>query len=221
MSNVLCSRPDISGYGEAHIAYGDAGALGRLAVNQHRRGAWRPGARHLFDKVLHSRYDAAAHPGLFDAHGLFLVRTPGPSIESIRHLFSRIGSGEYPTDAAAAAYYEERLEQLARLWTRFPAARRIGTSYEELTADPEGFLGRVSTLLALDPPLSNTYSARPDAPAPGAGDPLSSHLFTSIVSGGRSSSLAPEARVLDLPDCGMSRLEALYARLCALFSGVD
>jgi len=217
LSNVLCSRPEISGYGEAHVAYADRSALGRLAVNQRRRGAFRPGARHLFDKVLHSRYDCAAHAGLLRARALFLVRAPLPSILSIRTLFARIGSDEYPTDEAAAAYYEERLGQLARLWAAFPAHRRLGTTYEELTAGPDPFLARASAHLGLDPPLANHYTA-PARLARGSGDPLSSHRFDSIVGGGRSTTLDPEARRPDLATGRLDHLQQCYEDLRRLFA---
>lgn len=217
LSNILCSRPEISGYGEAHVAYADRSALGRLAVNQRRRGAFRPASRHLFDKVLHSRYDAAPHPGLLRACALFLVRAPLPSILSIRTLFARLGSNEYPTDEAAAAYYEERLARLAHLWAAFPQHRRLGTSYEELTAGPDPFLARTSALLGLAPPLANHYTT-PATVARGAGDPLSSHRFDSIVGGGRSSTLDPAARQPDLAPDRLDHLQHCYEDLRRLFA---
>lgn len=219
LANVLCSRPEISGYGEAHIAYRDRAALGRLAVNQHLRSAYRPKARYLFDKVLHSRYDAAADPALFQARAVFLVRAPAPAIHSIRTLFARIGSAEYPTDAAAAAYYEERLEQLARLWAAFPSDRRLGISFEGLTAAPCAFLALLSAMLGLDPPLQNQYEPRVLRTAHGAGDPLSSHRFASIVPAAHSTSLERNVPALDVPAGQLSRLERLYEHLRNLFAG--
>ncbi len=51
LSAILCSRPDTSGYGEAHIAYTDRAALGVLALNQMRRGAWTGSATTLYCAV--------------------------------------------------------------------------------------------------------------------------------------------------------------------------
>lgn len=217
LSNVLCSHPRISGYGEAHIAYDSPAALGRLAINQCRRGAWKPQATHLFDKVLHSRYDSAAPPDLQDAFGIFLVRAPHESIISIRTLFARIGSAEYATDAAAADYYAERIAQLARLWSRFAPARRIGASHAALTTAPDPFLARLSTRLALDPPLANRYERREQVHRPGAGDPLSAHRFNAIVAPDRSTTLGPALRPLNLPPQRLAQLEQDYAALLARF----
>ena len=108
LSNVLCSRPEVSGYGEAHVAYRGEADLGALVVNQARRWAWRPRARYLFDKILHSRHDGAAPPGFFRARAIVLAREPEPAIASIRRLFEGLGKSDYGTDAAAAEYYAER-----------------------------------------------------------------------------------------------------------------
>jgi hypothetical protein len=216
LSNILCSRPDISGYGEAHITYDSVGALGRLVINQRRRGAWKPAARYLFDKVLHNRYDSGADPRLAQARALFMVRIPTESILSIRTLFARIGSAEYGTDAAAADYYEQRLENLADLWHKSRAERRLGTSYAALTTAPDAFLARASAVLGMDPPLANAY--RPRSQVAGAGDPLSSHRFSAIVPAAASTTLAATARPLDIPVAQLARLDALYANLCALFA---
>ncbi|HUD90534.1 MAG TPA: sulfotransferase family protein, partial [Sphingobium sp.] len=67
LSNILCSRPDVSGYGESHVRHDGQGALGRLAMNQMRRGGWKPQAPILFDKILHSRHDWATPHEFFDA----------------------------------------------------------------------------------------------------------------------------------------------------------
>ena len=181
LANVLCSRPEVSGYGEAHIAYRDQSALGVLALNQWRRGAWRRGARHLFDKILHSRYDIGVASAFFEARAIFVFRPPVESIRSIRALFDSIGSGEYATDADAAAYYTARMSDMLALWARFAPARRIGVSYDSLTADPDGELARLTPFLGFDPPLTNWYASNRASQARGAGDPTASHRFTRIV----------------------------------------
>jgi hypothetical protein len=218
LSNVLCSRPEISGYGEAHITYDGPGALGRLVVNQRRRGAWKPGARYLFDKVLHARYDGTVERGMARGRAIFMVREPRSSIRSIRTLFDRIGSHQYATDREAADYYEQRLQSLAHLWRAFPAERRLGTSYAALTAAPDSVLARLSALLELDPPLANAYVASEQTRRPGAGDPLSSHRFTSIVAPEASTTIGQAPAELDLAPGQLDRLEQLYASVCTLFA---
>lgn len=217
LANVLCAHPAISGYGETHVAYDHPAALGQLVINQQRRGAWNPAARHLFDKILHSRYDGAADRGFCGAHAIFLVREPVATVLSIRTLFARLGSPEYASDAAAADYYEERLGRLTTLWNAFAPERRIGLSHAGLTADPDRALAQISAMLALDPPLANRYERAGKTLTHGAGDPLSSHRFGAIVPAERTTSLAGAARALDLPPARIEQLQARFAETCQRF----
>ena len=174
LSNILCSRDDVSGYGEAHIRYDGRGALGRLALNQRRRGGWKPGSRFLFDKVLHSRHDNAAPPEFFGARAIFMLREPEPAIRSITKLFTDLGRNEYLTHEAAALYYVERVDALGRLWDRFPEARRIGLTHSGLLADPDRILAGISDTLGFDPPLVNSYASPKASRHGGGGDPTES-----------------------------------------------
>ncbi len=217
LSHVLCGHPAVSGYGEAHIRYDRQSALGILALNQWRRGAWKPCAAHLFDKILHSRYDAEAHPDFFTGHAIFLVREPHESILSIRKLFATLRSNEYADDESAARYYGQRLTQLAQLWKRFPAGQKIGFSYDIMTENPDAALHRVSSMLDLNPALANHYERRETTMARGAGDPLSSHKFNGIVASTKSSTLTGELRPLDLQTGRTAELDQQYRAVCRLF----
>ncbi len=187
LSNILCSRPDISGYGEAHIRYDTPNALGGLVVNQARRGGWSPGARYLFDKILHSRHDAEATPAFFQSRAIFVLRAPDPTILSIHRLYAKLGRDEYGTHALAADYYTSRVAALSALWERFAPGNRIGLTHEALIADPEAALHRISTWLDLSPPLENRYQSKTASRRGGAGDPLKSGAFSRIERGAVSS----------------------------------
>jgi len=217
LSQVLCAHPAISGYGEAHIAYDGADGPGRLLLNQARRGAWKRRALHLHDKILHNRHDRAAPEGFFAARAIFLVRQPEPAIRSIRHLFAAIGSAEYATDEAAAAYYGARLARLAALWHRFPAERRIGFDFAGLTSDPARVLAAASHMLGLAQPLANAYPRRA-RPAEGAGDPLAASHFRAIVPAAAATSLGQAPAPLNLPPAALRQLEAQYRTLRSLFA---
>ena len=216
LSNVLCSRPEVSGYGEAHVAYGDRSALGILALNQFRRGAWRAGATRLFDKILHSRYDTQADPAFFSSRAIFVFRAPQPSILSIRTMFDAIGSDEYPDDRAAASYYRERMTDLMALWDRFPADRRIGVTHERLTANPDRELTRLSHFLGFARPLENRYSSKKASQRRGAGDPLVSHKLDSIVASTDSLSVKEGKRKLELSDDEIGELQKIYDQFLGL-----
>jgi Sulfotransferase family len=217
LSNILCSREDVSGYGEAHIAYVDEAALGILAMNQMKRNAWKMSATHLFDKILHNRYDDQLYTGFSTARAIFMVRSPDDTIRSIRALFSRIGSDEYASDAMAADYYAQRLEQMLVLWNRFARDRRISVSHVALTTNPERELARISDVFGFTPPLVNRYLRPSEVAGRGAGDPLSSHKFDRIVASNESSSLINIAEPLDLPDGRNAQLQSLYARCLSIF----
>jgi hypothetical protein len=208
LANIICSRPDYSGYGEGHIEYssGDA-ALGMLAVNQFRRAAWQRTAPHLFDKILHNRYDQGADPAFFEARALFVIREPKAAIASIRKLFASLNSSEYPSDAASALYYRERLEGLRKLWPRFSQARRMALSYETLVANPERALADMSRRLSFDPPLENNYRPHEATRARGAGDPVEAAKHDRILPRIAASSASIE---LDLPAQDQRQLGELY-----------
>ncbi|MDT0508389.1 sulfotransferase family protein [Novosphingobium sp. MMS21-SN21R] len=213
LSAILCSRPDTSGYGEAHIAYTDRAALGVLALNQIRRRAWTASATTLFDKILHSRYDRGACPAFFSARALFMARAPQPAIRSIRHLFAKLGSGEYATDAIAADYYEQRLLAMLCMWPQFAADRRAACTYEALTANPDGILATLSDRLRLQPALVNRYAIKTAASARGAGDPLTASRHTQIVAGRQDGNSGPP---LDLTPARIDALNHVYRAFCAL-----
>lgn len=215
LANILCSRPDVSGYGEAHVRHDGPGALGRLAINQMRRGGWKPRANLLFDKILHSRHDEAAPPEFFDARAIFLVRRPGDAIRSIANLFA--GREEYATPAQAAAYYLERLEALAALWERFPPERRIGLTHEALMRDPDAALAAISRRLDITPPLENRYVSLAASRRGGGGDPLVSGRHARI-----DPALSDPFRIdspLDLPAEVCARLREAYEGLARAFLG--
>ncbi len=218
LSNILCSRDDVAGYGEAHIAYRGQWSLGLLQANLRKRGGWTNGASILFDKILHDRYDRDAPRAFYESRAIFLIREPVPSIRSIRRLFKKLDSPEYASDLAAANYYQTRLESLAQHWDRFLHNKRIGLTHRDLTSDPEASLALISQALRLTPPLANHYATRTGTKqGSGAGDPLASHLFSSIVSAEHSNSMADDAHPLDLTPDHIEALDARYAELVSRF----
>lgn len=219
LANVLCSRSEINGYGETHVCHDGGSALGRVAVNQMRRGRWNPRAQFMFDKILHSRHDAAAPAAFYRARAIFLARAPDPAVRSIRRLFAILDKSEYDSDAAAAEYYADRVEVLLSAWDRFPEDRRVGLTHVRLLAAPEAALARISALLGLDPPLENRYESPPASLRGGGGDPLESGRHGRIIARGAAPRPGPEtgeepAPPLDIPPALRTRMEALYQRYC-------
>jgi Sulfotransferase family len=210
LSHILCSHPQISGYGEAHIRYERKAALGLLVFNQLRRNAYRKDAYSLFDKILHSRYDSGAISDFYNARAIFMVRDPVDTIHSIRRLFTTLGSQEYSNDTLASDYYEERVTSLLNLWERFSPERRIGLSYAGLTAEPDIKIAGISRMLDLIPPLTNNYLLPKNPLGHGAGDPLASHKHNKIVANSRAPDLAENSFMLQIPDARAASLKNLY-----------
>jgi len=181
LSNILCSRSDVSGYGETHVRHDGRGALGRLSINLRRRGGWSPGSTVLFDKILHNRHDCAAPAQFFEARAIFVVRRPGDAIRSIVDLYARLGRDEYATHEHAAVYYVERLQALKAMWPRFADHRRIGLTHEGLVACPDRVLADISARLDFRPPLANHYVSPAASRIGGGGDPLVSARHDHIV----------------------------------------
>jgi hypothetical protein len=213
LSNILCSRPDVSGYGEAHVRYTGTDSLGRLVVNQALRRGWRPGARYLFDKILHTRHDAEVPQDFFDSRAIFMARDPQPAIRSIRALFSRSGKAEYQTDIEAATYYIDRIQRLITLWLRFDIDRRVGVTHADLTTDPDATLQRISQRLQLSPPLVNRYVSPAASRRGGGGDPTTSGAHTRIVA---AASPTGGQRPLAVPPALMADAEGAYLTLMTL-----
>lgn len=193
LTNVLCSHPDMSGYGEAFITYDSPCALGKLVLNQIRRSGWRARARYLCDKVLHDRYDLGAVDGFFASRAVFLARAPAGAIRSIVNLAERGWIAEYSRPQDAADYYEARLTRMLELHNRFPAANRIALTHDMLTGAPDATLARVTDFIELHPPLSNAYASATSTHRSGTGDPLRSWQFSRIVDAGAATSVAAVA----------------------------
>ena len=217
LSNILCSRRDVSGYGETHVRYDGPSALGRLALNQMRRGGWKPQADWLFDKILHSRHDRAVPPAFFEARAIFVVRRPGDTVRSIVRLFERVGRDEYRTQMDAALYYIERLAALEALWHRFPVSRRIGLTHEQLLRDPGAALAAISARLDFVPPLENRYVSLAASRRGGGGDPLESGRHSRIEPS--LSAFAGDDFPLGIPAATAREAQERYRRLSLLFSG--
>jgi len=182
LSYVMCSRREVSGYGEAHIQYGDRNAIGRLALNQFRHGSFKLGADFFFDKILHTRLDETVPPEFFRSRAVFAFREPVSTIHSILQLYESIGRKQYRTVEAAAGYYIERMERLSELWDQFPIDRRCGLTHARLLAQPDYVLGRLSDNLGFNPPLQNTYMRPPQLGSANRGDPLKTMRHDRIVS---------------------------------------
>ena len=223
LSNIFCSRADVTGFGEAQVSYRRPFAMRHLAWKFARRGVVKPGEVFGFDKVLHNYLDQGMDYA--GSRRVFLAREPAASFRSIRHMYETI-HGRGPTDPENADYYEGRMTALLALIDRAraePGARFAVLSHAALVGDADAALAHVSARLELDPPLENRYDYSPPDAHKGVGDPIFAGRQTSIVrkeagagesnrggNRGGADPVAADAATLDLPPARIERMLDLY-----------
>jgi len=181
LSNVLCSSPEISGYGETHVPYVSKASVGQTVVNLMIRHAWQPKARYIFDKVLHSDLHMESGADFYQAHAIFLIRSPSQAVQSIVRLARHTGNVRFQCPHAAAQYYLGRLLDLKASWLRFHPRHRFGLFTEDLLSDPETYSRDIGAWLELERELGISYKSHPSSRLPGGGDPIQSGELQRIV----------------------------------------
>ncbi len=215
LSNVLCSHPSISGYGETHVRHDREDAPGRVLVNLALRRAFHPRAPYVIDKILHTALDADVPRAFFDARAVFVLRSPGAAIPSIVTLARQSGMADLTTPQGAATYYASRVAHLARLWDRFPPERRFGLTAERLLASPEDAIDRLGAWLALQPRLENRYIPHAATSKGGGGDPTRAATHRRIERSQPAPQILPPPEAL--PDRLAHRCAEAHAALLARF----
>lgn len=156
--HILGSNPEICGYYEMHIGYHSWKSLVRQKLLYFRDEPVKPGARFMFDKVLHNDHDTAVDVlNMARCRVIFALREPRAVIPSILRLYAEVDPGhEFNSERFATDYYIARLEQLARL----ASAMRRPYYYldaQALQQDADNTLPRLSAWLGLAQPLSPQY----------------------------------------------------------------
>lgn len=153
LSHVLCSHPDISGFGEAKIRY-ESPASALELVSQvclaHRRPWIR--SRYVLDKLVLNDLlpDMRALSGL-DTTWVFLLRDAGASLSSYMKYHRK-------NEQQALTYYLGRWNQLERDAGHIAErGRSVYLSYEGLLAHPDATLRELSGFLGLETPLCPHY----------------------------------------------------------------
>lgn len=201
LASILCSHPEILGYGETHVVYDGADRMQELVARVRRAHGGREPARYVLDKLLHD--GLIRDPGVLEGVDLtcvFLLREPRRTIQSLVHQLDS-------TLDDAFAYYRERLLHLERYARAFP--RSAFLTYEGLIADPEGTLERLTGFLGLESPLSPDYRLQPLHDVKGVGD------RSGRLAAGRILADERELRV-ELPEDRVAEAEASYRKCWAV-----
>ncbi len=180
--HLLGSHPQVEGYYEMHIGYHSWKSLWRQKLRHFADHDAKPGARWMFDKVLHDGHTVSTallrRP---QTRSIMMLREPVQSIKSLMVLY-REKNPHLPeaTAEGAARYYIERLKTLA------DNAEIIGPRYfyldaECLVMDTNVTLRALGDWLGLATPIATEYQTFSNTGRGNAGD-TSSRLQSGKVS---------------------------------------
>jgi hypothetical protein len=156
--HLVGSHPWVEGYYEMHIGYFSWKSLWRQKLRHFAEHRAKPGARFMFDKVLHDGHHVA--PELLLRPGtrtIFMVRGPEQSVKSLVVLY-RTHLPQLPeaTVQGAVDYYVQRLASLART-AATPGLRYFYLDAERLIEDTGAAVGALSGWLGLASPIPTRY----------------------------------------------------------------
>ncbi len=205
--HLLGSHPQVEGYYEMHIGYYSWKSLWRQKQQHFAGHAAKPGARYMFDKVLHDGHHVAL--GLLQrpqSHTIMMLRTPAQSIKSLVVLY-REKSPHLPEASpdGAARYYINRLQTLANI------AGALGQRYfyldaECLISDTTTTLQALGDWLGLATPIPTEYQTFSNTGRGNAGD------TSSRLKSGKVSASSNDYADIAVPAALMAEAQQAYAR---------
>jgi hypothetical protein len=156
--HLMGSHPWVEGYYEMHIGYYNWKSLWRQRLRHFADHPAKPGARFMFDKILHDGHYIAPHL-LQNAQSrtIFMLRSPEQSIKSLIVLY-RQRSPQLPeaTIEGAAQYYIERLATLGSIAEAI-SGRYFYLDAEALIEATTPTLVALSDWLGFDTPIPSEY----------------------------------------------------------------
>ena len=175
--HILATNPDIAGFGESHLCYGDLDDLARLRrrIRRHLPTKKRD-RRYALDKILHDHLHLADEV-LQHADGRFIVllREPRSAVASMIHAFPKwFGTTELTHRQRfqrAAGHYHLRLSGLVRTARRIADLNRaLFVRHQDLLEETDRVLRTLEDFLGLKAPLSTRYDLLPTTGGVGMGD---------------------------------------------------
>jgi hypothetical protein len=158
MGHILGSSPLIEGYYEMHVGYYSWRSLVRQKMLYYREHKPKPGARYLFDKILHNDHQISSSVlARQDVFTLLSIREPALTIESIVKHYSKVNpSHQFADPQYAAQYYLSRLNALSQYAAQL-SGKYVYMDAEAVTRDAGSTLEQLTVFLNLDIPLSPHY----------------------------------------------------------------
>jgi hypothetical protein len=178
--HLLGSNPEIDGYYELHVNYGNKKNLLQQKLKYFQEHEKKSSSSYFFDKVLHNHH--VVNPKLFsegDSKIILMIREPSSTIESIIKLYNNKNElNDLATLRGASEYYLQRLAKLKEYSVEF-SGRYFFLEAEHLITDTDHTLKSLSSWLDLKQPLRKEYHILKKTGVKGAGD--SSEKMTSGV----------------------------------------
>lgn len=217
LSHLLGSHPEIRGHSEMHLRYRHGFDLLKLRCKVFLDNDDRLDGRYVLDKILHD--NLVIRPAILDRADLrlvFIVREPAQTLRSILHMGSLEESPNWKQDPRrVAAYYCQRLAGMEACYHVLgPGARQRRAFFlcaEDLIAQPEAMLARLSAWLGLAEPLTPEYRVFQSTGQPGLGDPLGN------IKAGRIVPQADRYRHIDLDPTLLAQAARAHDRFLALW----
>ena len=156
LSEVISAHPSVLGFGELFLRYDEPRDLwagdGKIQV----RAGLRPSARGevILDKLLHDYLSPIDVIDRLEGTGttfVFLVRSPDDAVPSMMSTFG------HSLDASVG-HYLERVATLAEMAAVGEPGRALAVTFDDVTERADETLAFLSGHLALDPPLTGSYS---------------------------------------------------------------
>lgn len=214
LSQILCSHPDIVGFGETHTTYdGDEGFIELIRRNLWIRHAWRVRRARYFDKVLHAELiPDMALLAQMPVDWIVLRRKGEPCVQSMMRTLSM--SAEHACDYFV--HQSTKINQWVNVLQEHPTARVVQVAYEDLVNDTNQTLTRLSSELALDPVLRSDYRVQKGVLRAGANDPSGNFLKGHIERVEHKQISLDEAllnRLLTCDECNEKLAQLIEARV--------
>ncbi len=169
--HLVGSHPWIEGYYEMHIGYFSWKSLWRQKLKHFAGHPAKPGARYMFDKLLHDGHHVA--PELLlrpSSRTIFMTRSAEQSVKSLVVLYRKqLPNLPEATVQGAVEYYVQRLESLART-AATSGLRYFYLDAEQLIGDTAGTLNALSSWLGLPTPIPTAYGTFEKTGRGNAGD---------------------------------------------------
>ena len=169
--HLVGSHPLIEGYYEMHIGYFSWKSLWRQKWRHFAGHPAKPGARYMFDKLLHDGHHVA--PSLLlrpSSRTIFMTRAAEQSVKSLVVLYRKqLPHLPEATVQGATDYYVQRMDSLARAAST-PGLRYFYLDAERLIDDPASTLNALSSWLELPSPIPTAYGTFENTGRGNAGD---------------------------------------------------